>query len=59
MLNFQDIYRHLHARLLAYLDQFPCVLLLGARQVGKSTFLRHTLSDWHAVDLLYKHICRR
>lgn len=43
--------RHLHTRFRAYLDQFPCVLLLGARQVGKSTFLRQTLRDWHAVDL--------
>ena len=45
------LHRHLQSRLLAYLGQFPCVLLLGARQVGKSTFLRHTLSGWRAIDL--------
>jgi len=45
------IARHLQHRFDAYLRQFPCVLLLGARQVGKSTFLRHTLADWRQVDL--------
>ncbi|MBI2505316.1 MAG: ATP-binding protein [Candidatus Latescibacteria bacterium] len=43
--------RHLAPRFAAYLRQFPCVLLLGARQVGKSTFLRQTLSGWQQVDL--------
>lgn len=44
--------RHLGSRLAAYLRQFPCVLVLGARQVGKSTFLRHQLGpDWQGVDL--------
>ncbi|MEK7816987.1 MAG: AAA family ATPase, partial [Actinomycetota bacterium] len=43
--------RHLAPRFTAYLRQFPCVLLLGARQVGKSTFLRQTLSGWQQVDL--------
>jgi predicted AAA+ superfamily ATPase len=45
------LHRHLEKRFAAYLEQFPCVLLLGARQVGKSTFLRHALSSWQAVDL--------
>jgi predicted AAA+ superfamily ATPase len=43
--------RHLYNRFQAYLRQFPCVLLLGARQVGKSTFLAHCLPDWRLMDL--------
>ena len=43
--------RHLYDRFQAYLKQFPCVLLLGARQVGKSTFLAHCLPDWRLMDL--------
>lgn len=43
--------RHLSIRLWAYLDQFPCVLLLGARQTGKSTFLSHELDGWQRIDL--------
>ncbi len=43
--------RHLQTRFTTYLQQFPCVLLLGARQVGKSTFLRRALSGWQQVDL--------
>lgn len=43
--------RHLAPRLQAWLDQFPVVLLLGARQVGKSTFLEHELQGWRKVDL--------
>ena len=45
------LHRHLATRLAAYIAQFPCVLVLGARQVGKSTFLRHELADWRCVDL--------
>ena len=43
--------RHLSSRLHDYLGQFPCVLLLGARQVGKSTFLAQELEGWMRVDL--------
>ena len=43
--------RHLSARLRAYLAQFPCVLVLGARQTGKSTFLSHELDGWQRIDL--------
>jgi uncharacterized protein len=43
--------RHLSSRFHEYLGQFPCVLLLGARQVGKSTFLEHELKGWQRVDL--------
>ncbi|MBM4047720.1 MAG: ATP-binding protein [Planctomycetes bacterium] len=43
--------RHLAERLRNYLGQFPCVLVLGARQVGKSTFLAHELQGWRRADL--------
>jgi predicted AAA+ superfamily ATPase len=43
--------RHLRAPLHAYLRQFPVVLLLGARQVGKTTFLQHELKGFTAFDL--------
>ncbi|MBI5482508.1 MAG: ATP-binding protein [Deltaproteobacteria bacterium] len=43
--------RHLAPRLRAYLDQFAVVLLLGARQVGKTTFLQRELDGWTRVDL--------
>lgn len=45
------VHRHLAQRLNAYLGQFPAVLLLGARQVGKSTFLSHILQGWEWIDL--------
>jgi len=43
--------RHLSAQLDDYLGQFPCVLQLGARQAGKSTFLAHELTGWLRIDL--------
>lgn len=43
--------RHLSRPFTAYIRQFPCVLLLGARQVGKSTFLSRELDGWRRVDL--------
>ncbi len=43
--------RHIAPRLHAWLEQFPVVVLLGARQVGKSTFLDKRLAGWHRVDL--------
>ena len=33
--------RHLEAKLLRYAQEFPSLLLMGARQVGKSTLLTH------------------
>lgn len=45
------IQRMLSDRFFAYLRQFPAVLLLGARQVGKSTFLSHVLREWESIDL--------
>lgn len=43
----QDTYlpRRIEARLRAMAGLFPCVVVGGARQVGKSTLLRHVLGD--------------
>ena len=38
-------------RLLSLLDQFPAVLILGARQVGKTTLARLTFPEAHYCDL--------
>lgn len=43
--------RHLGTRLLEFLEQFPVVIVKGARQVGKTTFLRMELEGWTKVDL--------
>ncbi len=43
--------RHLRVNLEAHLRQFPVVLVLGARQVGKTTFLRHELKGFTHFDL--------
>ncbi|MBW2258142.1 MAG: ATP-binding protein [Deltaproteobacteria bacterium] len=43
--------RHLASRLREFLGQFPVVLLLGARQVGKTTLLENELEGWRKVDL--------
>jgi predicted AAA+ superfamily ATPase len=43
--------RHLSRKLRVYLAQFSAVLLLGPRQVGKTTLLRHELKGVTAFDL--------
>jgi hypothetical protein len=50
-MNSTYLPRHLSAQLRAYLRQFPVVLLLGARQVGKTTFLKHELKGFTSFDL--------
>lgn len=44
-------YKHrvISDRLEGMLRRFPVVVLCGARQVGKSTLLRHTFPDWQMV----------
>jgi len=37
--------------LLKKLRSFPAVAILGARQCGKTTFIRSVLKDWHYIDL--------
>lgn len=34
-----------------YLDTFPCVAILGARQTGKTTLLQMAAKGWRMVDL--------
>lgn len=41
--------RILAAKLRRMVGQFPVVVVSGARQVGKSTLLKHELPDWQAV----------
>ena len=41
--------RQLTPRLLRLIGQFPAVVVTGARQVGKSTLLRHALPTWPMV----------
>ncbi len=50
-MNAPYLPRHLGRKLHEYLAQFPAVLLLGARQVGKTTLLRHELQGVTAFDL--------
>ena len=45
------ICRHLATHLPVFLAQFPAVVILGARQVGKSTFLAQHLDEWRRLDL--------
>jgi hypothetical protein len=51
MIRPSYVKRHLATRLQEYLEQFPVVLVLGPRQVGKTTFLTHELGSWTHVDL--------
>lgn len=41
--------RTISGRLIELLDHFPVVVLSGARQVGKSTLLKHELPTWNRV----------
>jgi predicted AAA+ superfamily ATPase len=43
--------RNLKEKTLQYLEMFPCVVLLGARQVGKSTLLKQILPTAKFYDL--------
>lgn len=48
---FLMIPRALHARIRSRLDQFPAVMLLGPRQVGKTTLARRVAADPDATYL--------
>lgn len=48
---FLMIPRALHARIRSRLDQFPAVMLLGPRQVGKTTLARRVAADRDATYL--------
>ncbi|MDA0773018.1 MAG: ATP-binding protein [Cyanobacteria bacterium] len=43
--------RNLEKKIKEYLNQFPCVVLIGARQVGKSTLLKKVLPKAKFYDL--------
>lgn len=42
--------RELEETILSYLSKFPCVVLIGARQVGKSTLLKKVLPEAKFFD---------
>lgn len=43
--------RELETKIKSYLDKFPCVVLLGARQVGKTTLLKKIASNAKVYDM--------
>jgi hypothetical protein len=43
--------RHLTAELLAQLEEYPIVTVIGPRQAGKTTLVRATLPDYDYVSL--------
>lgn len=43
--------RELESKIKSYLSKFPCVVLIGARQVGKSTLLKKVLPKAKYYDL--------
>src|SRR5262245_41507329 len=45
------VLRRYQASLRALLRRFPIVTVLGPRQCGKTTFIRHALPRWTYVDL--------
>ncbi len=45
------IERHYRASLNRLLGRFPSVTILGPRQCGKTTFIRHALPEWTYLDL--------
>ena len=46
-----DIKRNLHDKINRLLSIFPVVMLVGARQTGKTTLSRSVRPDWHYFDL--------
>jgi len=46
-----DLRRNLEPRIHRLLEVFPVVMLVGARQTGKTTLSRAVRPDWHYVDL--------
>jgi len=46
-----DVRRNLEDRINQVLGIFPVVLLVGARQTGKTTLSRAVMPEWHYFDL--------
>ncbi len=44
-------YRQISDRILALADSFPVIVLTGARQVGKTTLLKHLFPSHNYVSL--------
>jgi len=49
--NMADRKRNLYTKCLKLLDWFPVLVILGARQVGKTTLAKMLGKDWTYVDL--------
>jgi len=47
----QDMKRAYEALLREYLEMFPCVAIIGARQCGKTTLLQTLSEEWKHFDL--------
>jgi hypothetical protein len=45
------ISRHIHLHLQKLLTHFPCVVLTGVRQCGKTTLLATLPGEWHRFDM--------
>jgi predicted AAA+ superfamily ATPase len=43
--------RNLQAKITNLLNQFPAVVILGARQVGKTTLAKQVAPDWRYLDM--------
>lgn len=50
------IQREISNHLLSLFHQFPCVILTGARQTGKTTLLKHLFPSYHFVSLDFPSI---
>lgn len=46
-----ELERNLKAKLLALLELFPAVIIIGARQTGKTTLAKMARPDWNYFDL--------
>ena len=45
------IQRNVEFKLKKLLSYFPCVVVLGVRQCGKSTLVKRVFPKWHYFDL--------
>lgn len=50
-MSYSALKRNITAYLSDLLSQFPCVAIIGARQVGKTTLAKTVMPDWLYLDL--------